>query len=336
MSVLTELDLKDNWLSSLPEGVADLEQLEYVRLSGNPFRCDCHTRWMKSWLLANQGLVQDWSDIKCSTDESEGRTFTSVADDDFICKPSASLGELAVPIAVPIWLFILVLLAVSVVVFLFRKRIKVCLNIHSGPRSLFPESLSDDALYDVAVVCGFPALVWSLHNVVEPLENDYKCKVFFYSRDSFVGFTLLENVRHCVKNSRRLVVVQGKNWVKDDLLVSAIREALTECRKDIVHFMTVLLHQIEDKDIGYQDIQEYTRRWNCIHTDDKHFTKKLVSHLKSGATGNRENTKHVKAGVPERIVLHDIVAAAETEQDVVSKKDKNGSGQEGFCETNLC
>nr|KAG5685278.1 hypothetical protein BaRGS_021011 [Batillaria attramentaria] len=158
MSVLTELDLKDNWLSSLPEGVADLEQLEYVRLSGNPFRCDCHTRWMKSWLLANQGLVQDWSDIKCSTDESEGRTFTSVADDDFICKTSASLGELAVPIA------------------------------------------------------------------------------------------------------------------------------------------------IEDKDIGYQDIQEYTRRWNCIHTDDKHFTKKLVSHLKSDSV-IQENIVHAVETCTRSIVV---------------------------------
>nr|KAG5688002.1 hypothetical protein BaRGS_022943 [Batillaria attramentaria] len=208
MTVLKELDLKDNWLTSLAEGFVDLRQLEYVRLSGNPFS----------------------------------------------------------------------------------------------------------------------ARAWILRNVVEPLENEYKYKVFFYSRDSFVGFTISENVRHCVKNSRRLVVVLGKNWDKDDLLVSATREALARCRKDMVHFMTVLLHQIVVEDIDNKDIQQYTRRRRYIHTDDKYFLKKLVyemPHLKSSVSvsGDKENTKVADAGLPEHVALHDIVAAAEKEQKKVTEKD---------------
>ena len=54
MPELRLLHMDDNWLTSLTSEFRSLEQLQELRLAGNPFRCDCHTLWMKDWLLAHQ------------------------------------------------------------------------------------------------------------------------------------------------------------------------------------------------------------------------------------------------------------------------------------------
>ena len=54
MPELRVLHVDDNWLMSLRADISGLEQLRDFRLAGNPFRCDCHTLWMKEWLLTRQ------------------------------------------------------------------------------------------------------------------------------------------------------------------------------------------------------------------------------------------------------------------------------------------
>ena len=54
MPELRLLHMDDNWLTSLTSEFRSLEQLQELRLAGNPFRCDCHTLWMKDWLLTHQ------------------------------------------------------------------------------------------------------------------------------------------------------------------------------------------------------------------------------------------------------------------------------------------
>lgn len=347
MTILQSLDIKDNWLTGLDEAFANLGQLVHVRLSGNPFRCDCNSRWLKGWLLRHQRLVRDWDEIKCSTDEAEGQTFTAVDDAEFTCKVSATLDQLAVPVAVPVAMF-LPLLTLGVVAVLLRRRLKVMLYIYTGFHPFDRDPPDHHALYDVTVCCDVTARAWILRNVVEPLEHDYRYKVFFYSRDAFLGFTISENVRHCVRHSRRVAVVLESGSDKEDVLVTAVREALAKCRKDMVQFMTVLLHKISPKDIQDPDLRQYTRRGRYISTDDKHFIKRLVyemPHLKSVSrpgktdkpTTNKDSSKSTgKAGTEpiahtERVVFHDIVAVAEKEQNWLAEKVENVVNNREFC-----
>ena len=51
MKDLQLLFVDDNYLTGLEPR---LEHVRHLRISGNPFRCDCNTLWMKSWLLVHQ------------------------------------------------------------------------------------------------------------------------------------------------------------------------------------------------------------------------------------------------------------------------------------------
>ena len=270
--------------------------------------------------LCCQTVAKDWLDIKCSTEGNDGQMFTSVANDQFVCKVYASLGDLAAPIATPLT-FAFILLTLAVVTFIQRRRLKVLLYIHTGLHPFDRDAPDDAALYDVAVFCDVAARAWVLKKVVEHLEAEGGYRVFFYSRDAFVGFTVTENVRHCTKNSRRLVAVLSENWQQEDLMLTVTREALARSRKDMVHFMTVVIYGFSAKDIRHKDIRQYIRGGLYIHTDDKHFPKKLVyemPHVRK-VKDRRRNRRVKENGVddPKPVVLHDIVAAAENRQNVI-------------------
>ena len=265
-------------------------------------------------------MAKDWLEIKCSTEGNDGQVLTSVANDEFVCKVYASLGELAVPIATPLT-FALIVLTLGVVMFIQRKRLKVLLYIYTGIHPFDRDAPDDGALYDVAVFCDVTARDWVLRKVVELLEEESGYKVFFYSRDAFVGFTVIENVRHCLKNSRRLLAVLGESWQQNDLMLTVTREALAKSRKDMVHFMTVVVHGLSAKNIRDKDIRQYIRGGLYIHTEDKHFAEKLVyemPHVRAvkAARQNRRG-KENEGGDPKPFALCDIVVAAENRQNFI-------------------
>ncbi|XP_076454288.1 uncharacterized protein LOC143289219 [Babylonia areolata] len=352
MPDLKVLHLDDNWLTDLKPDFARLEQLKEVRLAGNPFRCDCTTLWLKGWILEHQRVLEDWPAIKCTTEEDDGHVFTSVPDQQFVCKVPATLSQLALPVAVPVT-FAFLLLTLAVLTFLQRRRLKVLLYIHTGYHPFDRDPPDHQALYDVTVVCDVAARAWVLRHVIETLEEEEadggtRYKVFFYSRDAFLGFTTSENVRHCVRNSKRMVVALGAGWARDELLVTAVHEALAKCLKDMPHFLTVLLHHLLVKDIDdsvSKELHHYVHRGRYISTEDKHFAKRLLyemPHVK--ATRKKEKKAHpekVAAKRPKKytkdkdpgpIPMCDIVAVAENEEnmqveEVGRNRDSVGEGE---------
>ncbi|KAL8618865.1 hypothetical protein ACOMHN_000872 [Nucella lapillus] len=337
MPLLSILHLDDNWLTGLKPDFAKLRQLKDLRLAGNPFRCDCNTAWLKEWILGHQMITKDWMAIKCTTADDDGQVFASVPDDQFVCKVSASLSQLAVPIAIPVS-FALFFLTAGVVAFIQRRRLKVLLYIHTGYHPFDRDPPDERALYDVSVVCDVTACAWVLRHVVETLEEGGRYKVFFYSRDAYAGFTIAENVRHCVKNSRRVVVVVGKEWEDREVVVTAVHEALARCHKDMPHFLTLLLHDLSAKDIDNKDLWQYIHGGRYIPTDDKHFAKKLLyemPHVKQAKKGHDKaaagNPKKAAPAGPEPIALYDILAVRGNEQDNRAEEDENiPDGEMGY------
>lgn len=86
-SLLQELYMSDNQLESLPEGLFDPLAIQYmVRLHGNPWRCDCHLRYLHDWALKNSHSVDTLDRMLC-----EGPLFlrkrpvASVTTDQLVC-----------------------------------------------------------------------------------------------------------------------------------------------------------------------------------------------------------------------------------------------------------
>ena len=72
LSSLETLDLSQNHLETLfPHTFQNLTGLKSIALSGNPWSCDCDTKWLHQWVLeANQsGVLEQAQGIQCSYPE---------------------------------------------------------------------------------------------------------------------------------------------------------------------------------------------------------------------------------------------------------------------------
>ncbi|PVD18370.1 hypothetical protein C0Q70_20919 [Pomacea canaliculata] len=332
LTSLRVLHVDDNWLTTLLSDLGDLQQLRSVRLSGNPFRCDCNTRWLKRWVLDPKVEVEDWNDIKCSLDDDEGQLITRVPDEKFVCKIALTLTQLAVHIVVPVSLALL-LVVLAVIAFLCRRQLKVQLYIYTGLHTFDRDPSDARFLYDVTVCCSLGDQDWVLTNVVTVLEMAYNYKVFFLNRDAFLGYSISNNVRHCVKMSRRLVVVLAKGWDSEETLITAVRQGLDKCRKDMVHFLTVVLHEISPRDIQDKDLQQFVKKGRFLTTCESHFHKKLAYEMP-----HLQKDKIVlccrKRRKPEGVVkFHDIVAIAENQENVILEI---GAAPSAGCNPRVC
>ena len=89
---LTKLNLNSNRLSVLEsDALHSLSQLKWLTLSGNPWRCDCHLRLLRDWLL-DRDLYQE--DTRCAEPERlAGRSWSAAQSEEFACRPQIELPE---------------------------------------------------------------------------------------------------------------------------------------------------------------------------------------------------------------------------------------------------
>ena len=61
------LDLSRNNLTKLPKKIVNARSLVDMRLSNNPFECDCDMLWLKDWMTNNSGrtVIRDYKEVKC-------------------------------------------------------------------------------------------------------------------------------------------------------------------------------------------------------------------------------------------------------------------------------
>ena len=70
---ISYLNLETNEITKLPETIRDLTSLKELRLSGNPFGCDCDMLWMQRWLYklstsSDENFISDYKDVKCGSE----------------------------------------------------------------------------------------------------------------------------------------------------------------------------------------------------------------------------------------------------------------------------
>ncbi|XP_053393556.1 slit homolog 1 protein-like [Mercenaria mercenaria] len=67
---------------------------QVLTIDGNPFTCDCHTLWMKKWLLSNKEHVYNQYKIICATGPGKGRAMIEVPDNNFVCQRSLTFVDI--------------------------------------------------------------------------------------------------------------------------------------------------------------------------------------------------------------------------------------------------
>ena len=154
---VTELNLADNSITSLPSKLSNISSLQSVKLSGNNFICDCEMTWMIQWLskrnLNGKRIVKDYRSVVCHSGRSMlvGKQIYQLTLEELGCYPhKLSTGE-----KVTIGIFGTLVIGITIAIIAISRRwneVKFLLYLHFDilDKNDRDEDLTDK-FYDVFV-----------------------------------------------------------------------------------------------------------------------------------------------------------------------------------------
>ncbi len=246
-----------------------------IDLEGNPFECDCRDLELYQ-MLKNPGYnmsLTNLASLTCvSPQKLRGRRFDSLLDSELNCDSPSLPLILGVSIAGA------VVLAVSLVGFLFYNRIR--LYRWSG-YTLHPWDLdecdNEDKEFDVFVSHASEDEQWTL-DLIEELEAR-DIKVLFHQRDFEAGMSIIENIAEAVSKSKRTICVLSHSFVASPL---CSWEFITVFNDDIMRHQRRLLLIVKER-VAWESLslamQRYMRDFTYIDAESPYFMDKLLYSL---------------------------------------------------------
>ena len=179
------LDIKANKITSLNNEI--LEQLKFfktnVRLSDNPWQCNCSSKSFVHFLRQNPSFILDYENMSCDDN-------TKIID--------LNTEELCFDFELIIIIFsailLIILFATLAIYFKFQKLIKMWCFAHNICTCLISEDeLDDDKIYDAFVVFAAPDQEL-VERLLIKLENEYNYKLCVHLRDWAPGELIVTQV----------------------------------------------------------------------------------------------------------------------------------------------
>ncbi|XP_062575132.1 uncharacterized protein LOC134237067 [Saccostrea cucullata] len=277
MKNIQELYLNSNFLVSLPAEI----QIYFsgsIYLEDNPFKCDCHTAWLKHWMNQHSNIVVDSQKVTCNVDEEnrEGQKLIFVPDTDFICLEDFDThNKVLIPTVVCSVLLVLLIVIVSVV-YIYRLEVKVLLYVYLGFHP-FDQDKDCKEVIDVLVVHSPNITDWVTENIVEHLEFcNSRYLVCEMMRDFVAGFSYQENVATLVKHSKRIVIVLSKDFLNEDILKIAWNESQEKIKAHKANYAIVVSHDANIKEIQIKELKQYIKGGRHIDASQSLFQEKLL------------------------------------------------------------
>ena len=266
---LDELSLSDNLLTSIPYG---FRYMNYTKLSlgGNILKCDCHAKWLLSWIPSYRHNIFDVDNIFCDS----GEQIMIKSPDDFICRLSE---EQIVLIAMGTTFSIFCV--VVVLVHKFRLAIKIMLytrfNWHPFDR---PEEQDVfNKLYDAFVSYSGHDVQWVLNTLQQQLETPERSyRLCINERDFLPGEEITKNILNGVKYSRKMILILTRNFLQSEWCRFEFIAAHKRVLKGKTNYLIVILFDhINVKDLD-EELQMYLKTNTYLYYADKWFWDKLM------------------------------------------------------------
>ncbi|XP_048247334.1 protein toll-like [Haliotis rufescens] len=321
MGKLERLYIQDNVLANIPPEIQEMN-LKSIKLGGNPLQCDCHSLWMKQWLVANHEYVEDSFDVKCvNFVEDIGRNIFAVPDGDFICE-EIPIHKVAVPIAVPT-VIVLFMLVLSLVLFIHWDDFKVFLYVHTGIHPFDKKDPSGIMCYDAFVV--YPAYLsdWAQENVVNPLKTKHRYKVYDVANDFKFGHSLQENIQHGVALSKRIVLVLGEQSESDSMMQIAVEAGLEKSRGEKANFLVPILHNAVPKNFDNEQLHKYFKAGKYVNESSDHFLKRLLYYMPTKQVNSQEVTETVNLAFEDQTDLTETATVNDIHVDIHKEGNTN-------------
>lgn len=261
---LETLDVSNNLISLLNEtSLKDLMKLKYLNLSGNPFSCNCETRWFRDWLKTTQVQLPMVSSYKCNSPPSwQGKPLLGFNRTLIDCT-----NKTPYYISGGVGAGVLVTLFVLVVAYRYRWFIK--LRAHKMrvavqrvvKRQGYQQIPGDNHQFDAYVSYTEADKRWVLDYLLPKFDNgrvpvhgiDFQgnYRLCVGDRDFIPGEASVGNIDTCMRNSRKILVVLSRSYLRDSKSDFELRHAfhIVNIEQDAEELLIIKKGRLRTKDI---------------------------------------------------------------------------------------
>ena len=250
---LRELRLDANRLWNLPQktDVFMVTNLSHLTFGNNSWECNCHTLWMKHWLIVTVIVVRN--------------------------------ALLAVGA-------ILILCVIAVIlIYVYRGEIKIILYVHCNWHPFDAAENADilDMQYDTFISYLGLDYKWVCFNLLPKLENhNPPYRVCVHDRDFMPGAYIEDNIMEAVQSSRRMIMVLSQNYLKSDGCMLEFRVTHNKVLNDRTNYL--ILVPYDDVNISEldEDMKLYIRTNTYLAKFNKSFYDKLLYSMPKKASNS--------------------------------------------------
>ncbi|XP_050428977.1 protein toll-like [Adelges cooleyi] len=207
---LIELNMGHNELQSIESSLSSdteiFNNLNRVILAGNPWLCNCETKYTISLFHKYAYKITDYSNVTCSS----STLLQNLLVDD-LCHKSTILMATSICIAL-IGLSLGLLFAIY---YRYKIEIKVWLYAHHIRWPMAEESIDSHKLYDAFISYSHKDEDFVAKQLIPGLEGgENSFKLCLHSRDWVVGDWIPAQIARSVDESRRTIIVLSSNFLE--------------------------------------------------------------------------------------------------------------------------
>ena len=277
------LFIDSNKLTDLPKNIKNVN-FTTLALHHNFFRCDCTTLWMKHWLQRKQSQILHIENVLCNSEGStQGKAIYTLPNEEFVCKKnkgdthSITMDKTFKIVALTLGGALVLTFIAFTLAYKYRGEMKVLMYTHFN---WHPFDRVDDSdprkIYDAFVSYSGSDHQWVVNTLQERLEHhDPPYKLCIHHRDFVVGAPIQENILNSVDQSKRMLMVLSRNFLKSEWCLLEFRAAHRKVLEDRMNYLIIILFDDVNMDELDDEMKLYMRTNTYLSFSNKWFWEKL-------------------------------------------------------------
>ncbi|XP_033759702.1 protein toll-like [Pecten maximus] len=287
LNIIENIHLSSNNLIGLPEQIQYLHLTE-LTITDNPFSCDCHSLWMRSWVERNKDVVLDSSVVTCNTQLGTARPLIKVPTSEFVCKNDFDAKKHVIIPATVSSLSLSLVISLIAFVCIYRLEVKVFLYIYLGIRPFDKVNRLGKKPIDLVVIHSPSTQTWVTEKVLRIAErkNRHELHIFDICGDCVAGFAFQDNIACLVENTRKVLVVLSKDFLHDTKLQMAWTEIKRRIPDHGIGFIQFVTDNVLTSDVPDSEMASVMKHTRYLGTQERFIRNKLFYYMPPSRTHN--------------------------------------------------